>query len=96
MSGSIEAGNSGGYIGGFDHIDLNTHASLYGYGGYIDFITTEGQTPTPRASLRKIQVCLLSGRPNTLGLLVGGYNGDYVQIGQIRIVYESSNNALED
>ena len=37
VKGSIEAGNNGGYIGGFDHIDLNTHGSLSGYGGYIDF-----------------------------------------------------------
>ena len=38
VSGSIEAGNSGGYIAGFDHIELNTHgSSSQGYGGYVDF-----------------------------------------------------------
>ena len=37
VSGSIEAGNNGGEIGGFHGIELNTHGSLSGYGGYIDF-----------------------------------------------------------
>ena len=37
VSGSIEAGNSGGALTGFHGIELNTHGSLSGYGGYIDF-----------------------------------------------------------
>ena len=37
VSGSIEAGNDGGNIGGFHSIELNTHGSLSGYGGFIDF-----------------------------------------------------------
>lgn len=93
VSGSIEAGNSGGYIGGFDHIDLNTHASLYGYGGYIDFYYNGANSYTSRI-IEENSGLLALRSPYTLGLLVGGYNGDYVQIGQIRIVYESSNNAL--
>jgi hypothetical protein len=93
VSGSIEAGNSGGYIGGFDHIDLNTHASLYGYGGYIDFYYNGANSYTSRI-IEEDSGLLALRSPYTLGLLVGGYNGDYVQIGQIRIVYESSNNAL--
>ena len=93
VSGSIEAGNSGGYIGGFDHIDLNTHASLLGYGGYIDFYYEGANSYTSRI-IEKESGVLSINAPNVAGLLVGGYNGDYVQIGQIRIVYESSNNAL--
>jgi hypothetical protein len=93
VSGSIEAGNSGGYIGGFDHIDLNTHGSLYGYGGYIDFYYNGANSYTSRI-IEKESGVLSINAPNVAGLLVGGYNGDYVQIGQIRIVYESSNNAL--
>ena len=37
VSGSIEAGNNGGAVSGFHGIELNTHGSLSGYGGYIDF-----------------------------------------------------------
>lgn len=37
VSGSIEAGNSGGALTGFHGIELNTHGSLSGYGGFIDF-----------------------------------------------------------
>ena len=37
VSGSIEAGNNGGAIEGFHAIELNTHGTLSGYGGYIEF-----------------------------------------------------------
>lgn len=37
VSGSIEAGNSGGALTGFHGIEFNTHGSLSGYGGFIDF-----------------------------------------------------------
>jgi len=37
VSGSIEAGNSGGSIEGFHRIELNTHGTLSDYGGVIDF-----------------------------------------------------------
>ena len=37
VSGSIEAGNSGGSIEGFHRIELNNHGTLSGYGGAIDF-----------------------------------------------------------
>ena len=37
VNGSIEAGNNGGSINGFHSIDLNSHGSLSGYGGFIDF-----------------------------------------------------------
>lgn len=37
ISGSIEAGNNGGAIEGFHSIEFNTHGSLSGYGGFIDF-----------------------------------------------------------
>lgn len=37
VQGSIEAGTNGGTLGGFHGIELNTHGSLSGYGGYIDF-----------------------------------------------------------
>ena len=37
ISGNIEAGNNGGFISGFHSIELNTHGTLSGYGGFIDF-----------------------------------------------------------
>lgn len=37
VSGNIEAGSNGGYIAGFDHIELNSEGTLSSYGGYIDF-----------------------------------------------------------
>ena len=37
VNGSIEAGNSGGAISGFHSIELNSHGTLSGYGGFIDF-----------------------------------------------------------
>ncbi len=37
VSGNIEAGNNGGAIEGFHSIELNTHGTLTGYGGFIDF-----------------------------------------------------------
>ena len=37
VQGSIDAGTNGGTLGGFHGIELNTHGSLSGYGGYIDF-----------------------------------------------------------
>ena len=37
VSGSIEAGNSGGSIKGFESIELNNHGTLSDYGGFIDF-----------------------------------------------------------
>ena len=37
VSGSISAGSSGGSINQFHAIELNTHGSLSGYGGLIDF-----------------------------------------------------------
>ena len=37
VQGSMQAGSNGGEIGGFHAIELNTHGSLSGYGGLIDF-----------------------------------------------------------
>ena len=37
VSGSIEAGIHGGGITGFHQIELNSHGTLSGYGGFIDF-----------------------------------------------------------
>ena len=37
VEGSIEAGTNGGTLGGFHGLELNTHGTLSGYGGYIDF-----------------------------------------------------------
>ena len=37
VNGNIEAGNNGGAIEGFHSIELNTHGTLTGYGGFIDF-----------------------------------------------------------
>ena len=37
VNGNMEAGNNGGAIEGFHSIELNTHGTLTGYGGFIDF-----------------------------------------------------------
>lgn len=81
VKGSIEAGNNGGYIGGFDHIDLNTHGSLSGYGGYIDFYFNGASGYTSRI------IEDASGR-----LYLAASNG--VRIGNALLKWDSTNNAL--
>lgn len=81
VKGSIEAGNNGGYIGGFDHIDLNTHNSLSGYGGYIDFYFNGASGYTSRI------IEDASGR-----LYLAASNG--VRIGNALLKWDSTNNAL--
>ena len=81
VKGSIEAGNNGGYIGGFDHIDLNTHGSLSGYGGYIDFYFNGASGYTSRI------IEDASGR-----LYLAASNG--VRIGDAVLKWDSTNSAL--
>ena len=81
-----ELGVSGGLWAGFNELYYSTP--------YIDFHYDYSQADYTSRIIEEESGVLSIKAPNVAGLLVGGYNGDYVQIGQIRIVYESSNNAL--
>ena len=94
VSGSIDAGGNGGVISSFHSIELNNYGTLSGYGGFIDFHYNGSSADYTLRIIEENSGLLALRSPYTLGLLVGGNNGDYVQIGQIRIVYDSSNNAL--
>lgn len=83
---SGELGVSGGLWAGFNELYYSTP--------YIDFHYDYSQADYTTRLIESEAGILSILSPNIAGLLVGGYNGDYVQIGQIRIVYESSNNAL--
>ena len=82
-----EIGASGGLWAGF--------AELYYDTPYIDFHYNYGTSDYTTRIIENTSGVLSVLSPGTAGLVVGGYNGDYVQIGQIRIVYDYSNNALK-
>ena len=110
VNGTIKAGSNGGAIEQFHSVEMNSAGTLAGYGGFIDFhYYATGSTfdSSLDYTLRIIEsevgvISILAKNNNATnanklaGLLVGdGYDGSYVQIGNIRIVYDSTNNALK-
>ena len=102
VSGSIESGNAGGIISGFHGIELNSHGSLSNYGGVIDFhFNGSSDDYTSRLVEKDVGVLSLDARHpqsslRTAAFVVGdATDGSYVQIGSIRIIYDSTNNALK-
>lgn len=93
VSGDIYAGSSGGSILQFHGIELNSAGTLSGNGGYIDFHYNGSSSDyTSRISETASGILSLIGS----GAVVGNNaNGDYLQIGSIRLVYDSTNNALK-
>jgi len=110
VNGTIKAGTSGGAIEQFHSIEMNSAGTLSGYGGFIDFHyyatgTTFDSTLdyTSRIIESSVGVISIMAKDNDAtnanrlaGLLVGaGFDGSYIQIGDLRIVYDSTNNALK-
>lgn len=110
VNGTIKAGTSGGAIEQFHSVEMNSAGTLAGYGGFIDFhYYASGSTfdstldYTSRIIESEVGVISILAKNNDAtnanklaGLLVGaGYDGSYVQIGDLRIVYDSTNNALK-
>lgn len=82
ISGNIEAGNNGGAIEGFHSIEFNTHGSLSGYGGFIDFHFNGASGDYTSRIIEDA-----SGR-----LYLAASNG--VRIGNALLKWDSTNNAL--
>jgi hypothetical protein len=88
--GSITS-NTNGIVDGFSSIELKTGVNA-GHGGYIDF-HFNGSSADYTSRIAEFSSGVLTAVAN--GLVVGSANGDYVQIGPIRIIYDSTNNALK-
>ena len=97
VSGSISAGSSGGSINQFHAIELNSAGSLQNLGGYIDFhFNGSSSDYTTRIIEKATGVLSVEALTGATGLKVGtGGAADYVQIGQVQIVYDQTNNALK-
>lgn len=97
VSGSISAGSSGGSINQFHAIELNSAGSLQNLGGYIDFhFNGSSSDYTTRIIEKAAGVLSVEALTGATGLKVGtGGTADYVQIGQVQIVYDQTNNALK-
>lgn len=97
VSGSISAGSSGGSINQFHAIELNSAGSLQNLGGYIDFhFNGSSSDYTTRIIEKAAGVLSVEALTGATGLKVGtGGAADYVQIGQVQIVYDQTNNALK-
>ena len=102
VSGSIESGNAGGVVSGFHGIELNSHGSLDNYGGVIDFhFNGSSDDYTSRLVEKNVGVLSLDARHPQSSLRNAAFvvgeatDGSYVQIGSIRIIYDSTNNALK-
>ena len=105
VNGSIAAGSNGGIIVQFHCIELNNAGSLSNYGGYIDFhYNGSAADYTTRLIESEAGVLLIQGKNSAspysdkvVGLKVGSnVTGEsYVQIGNVRLVYDTSNNALK-
>ena len=97
VSGSISAGSSGGSINQFHAIELNSAGSLQNLGGYIDFhFNGSSSDYTTRIIEKAAGVLSVEALTGAAGLKVGtGGAADYVQIGQVQMVYDQTNNALK-
>ena len=110
VNGTIKAGSNGGAIEQFHSMEMNSAGTLAGYGGFIDFhYYATGSTfdstldYTSRIIESEVGVISILAKNNNAtnanklaALLVGaGYDGSYIQIGDLRIVYDSTNNALK-
>lgn len=110
ISGTISAGNNGGAIEKFHSIELNSAGTLSNYGGFIDFHFYDSNASfvstadyTTRIIESAVGVISILAKNNDAtndsrlaGLVVGAsYDGSYVQIGNVRLVYDSNNNALK-
>jgi hypothetical protein len=105
VKGSLAAGSNGGVIEQFHCIELNNAGSLSGYGGYIDFhYNGSAADYTTRLIESEAGVLLIQGKNSAspydakvVGLEIGSnVTGEsYVQIGNVRLVYDTSNNALK-
>jgi hypothetical protein len=105
VKGSLVAGSNGGTIEQFHCIELNNAGSLSGYGGYIDFhYNGSAADYTTRLIESEAGVMLIQAKNSAspyadkvVGLKIGSdVTGEsYVQIGNVRLVYDTSNNALK-
>ena len=110
VNGTIKAGSNGGAIEQFHSVEMNSAGTLAGYGGFIDFhYYATGSTfdstldYTSRIIESEVGVISILAKNNNAtnanklaGLAVGaGFDGSYIQIGDLRIVYDSTNNALK-
>lgn len=97
VSGSISAGSNGGSINQFHAIELNSAGTLANLGGYIDFhFNGSNADYTARIIEDSTGVVSVLALNRLTGLRVGtGYDADYVQIGNIRLIYDDVNNALK-
>ena len=96
VSGSIDAGAGGGTVNGFHAIELNSRGTLANFGGFIDFHYNGSSSDyTTRIIEDAAGVLRVTAMTAPTGLAVGnGQAGEYVQIGQIRMVYDKANNAI--
>lgn len=83
VNGNIEAGINGGYITGFDHIELNSNGTLSSYGGYIDFHFNGSSSDYTSRIIEDA-----SGR-----IKFDASNG--IRIGDGVMIWDASNNALK-
>jgi hypothetical protein len=105
VKGSLAAGSNGGVIEQFHCIELNNAGSLSGYGGYIDFHYNGSEADyTTRLIESEAGVMLIQAKNSAspyadkvVGLKIGSnVTGEsYVQIGNVKLVYDSTNNALK-
>lgn len=100
-----------GSISGTQGIEMNTNGALAGYGGFIDFhyggsdvdyssriIEEESGRITiqSRATVADPTKGISKGDAIPSGLIIsGGHNESYLQIGDIRLIYDQKNNAIK-
>jgi len=97
VNGSISAGFSGGSINQFHAIELNSAGSLSNLGGYIDFhFNGSSADYTSRIIEQSSGVLTVVASGDATGLRIGtGSYADYVQVGNVRLTYDATNNALK-
>lgn len=97
VNGSISAGSSGGSINQFHAIELNSAGSLSNLGGYIDFhFNGSSADYTSRIIEQSSGVLTVVASGDATGLRIGtGSYADYVQVGNVRLTYDATNNALK-